>query len=143
MSINVSSGIGQVADFASDVFRTVFPDPVERAKAEAALDQAERAGELSMLQTRLSAIIAEANSSDPWTSRARPSFMYVFYAVVLSMGVIAPMLGVFAPDQMQLFYANVSAGFGAIPTEMWTTFTMGYLGYAASRSYEKAKGLAK
>ena len=31
--------------------------------------------ELEGLQARLSAILAEAQSPDPWTSRARPSFL--------------------------------------------------------------------
>lgn len=31
----------------------------------------------------MKAIIAEAQSRDPWTSRARPSFMYVMYVLIL------------------------------------------------------------
>ena len=31
----------------------------------------------------MSAIVAEANSSDPWTSRARPSFLYLIYVLLL------------------------------------------------------------
>lgn len=141
--INVTDPLSQGIGLVRDVIGRIWQDPAERAKAEMAFEQAERAGELEYFKARLSTIVAEANSKDPWTSRARPSFMYVFYAVVLTMGVFAPALGVFAPSHMTAFYSNVAAGFQAIPEAMWTTFTIGYAGYAASRSYEKAKGVAK
>jgi hypothetical protein len=31
----------------------------------------------------------------------------------------------------------------AIPDGLWTTFGIGYVGYAARRSFEKVKGMAK
>ena len=40
----------------------------------------------------MQAIVAEAQSSDPWTSRARPSFLYMVYALIvwtIPMGLIA------------------------------------------------------
>ena len=40
----------------------------------------------------MQAIVAEAQSTDPWTSRARPSFLYMMYALILwaiPMGLIA------------------------------------------------------
>ena len=47
---------------------------------------------MQLLQVQLSAIVAEATSPDPWTSRARPSFLYVMYLMILlavPMGVVA------------------------------------------------------
>ena len=44
------------------------------------------------MNTQLSAIISDSKSSDPWTSRARPSFLYVVYTLILSaipMGVVS------------------------------------------------------
>ncbi len=38
---------------------------------------------MEAIRTRMTAIVAEANSADPWTSRARPSFLYVMYALLL------------------------------------------------------------
>jgi Holin of 3TMs, for gene-transfer release len=121
----------------------VVPDPMEAARQKQAVLELQQKGELLELETRYRAIIAEATSTDPWTSRARPSFMYVFYAVILVLGVIAPILGILNPEAMSIFYTNVAAGFKAIPGEMWTTFTIGYVGYSVSRSYEKGKGVAK
>lgn len=120
-----------------------FPDPEAKAQAQMQLLLMQQNGELKELETRMSAILAEAQSADPWTSRARPSFMYVFYFVILMLVFIAPIIGIFSPEAMKAFYDNVSYGFGAIPEEMWWTFTVGYLGYSGARTFEKRKGLAK
>ena len=75
----------------------VIPDKAARNKAKLELLQLQGSQELAEIQSRLSAIIAEANSTDPWTSRARPSFLYVIYALLLwalPMGLIAA----FRPD---------------------------------------------
>ena len=61
----------------------LFPDPEQRAKAQLELMKMQQAGELDEVKVQLSAIIAEAQSSDPWTSRARPSFLYVVYILLL------------------------------------------------------------
>jgi len=45
------------------------------------------------MQISLSAIMAEANSHDPWTSRARPTFLYVIYGVIL-LSVIGSIIGI-------------------------------------------------
>ena len=110
---------------------------------------ADKAAELSLkvqeLETtietaRLSVMQAEASSSDKWTSRARPGFLYLFYLVVIVLALIAPFAGIFFPLQMQQFYVNVAAGFTAVPEAMWWTFTTGYLGYVGARQYGKIKG---
>jgi Protein of unknown function (DUF3154). len=67
----------------------------------------------------------------------------VFYVVVIVLTLIAPFCGIFFPNQMNLFYVNVAAGFKAIPESMWATFTVGYLGYTAARQYGKTKGSDK
>lgn len=133
------SGIFEVGSKLLDKF---FPDPAERAQKQLELLQLQQSGELKELETRMSAILAEANSSDPWTSRARPSFLYVFYFIILSMVFLAPVAGVFAPEAMDAYFANVGKGFASIPEEMWWAFTAGYLGYAGARTFEKRKGVA-
>ena len=120
-----------------------FPDAEEADKRKAELALMAQQGQLKELEIGMSAIIAEANSGDKWTSRARPSFMYLFYVLVTCLVVVFPIIGIFFPEQMELFYSNVSSGFEAIPDAMWTTFTMGYLGYTGARTYEKNKGKAK
>ena len=52
----------------------IIPDPEARDRAKLELLKLEGSQELETIRTRMSAIIAEANSADPWTSRARPSW---------------------------------------------------------------------
>jgi len=124
--------LGKVLD------RILPEDPEKRREAELALIQLQQAGELREVEVQLSAIIAEANSADPWTSRARPSFLYVVYLTILA-GIPMGLLFAVSPDIAN----NVTTGFkgwlGAIPQEMWTLFGVGYLGYTGARSLDKRK----
>jgi len=122
---------------AGKVLDKVLPDPVQRAAAEAELKRLDNEGQFKELELRYRAIVSEAGSDDPFTSRARPSFMYVFYVVILAMVVVAPLVGVFFPGQMDLFFQNAAKGFSAIPEPLWWTFTAGYLGYSGFRTFEK------
>ena len=70
----------------------VIPDPRAREQAKLELLKLEGTRELDAVRARLEAILAEARSTDPWTSRARPAFLYVMYALLLwsiPMGLIA------------------------------------------------------
>jgi hypothetical protein len=134
--------LGGIFDIGKSLIDKLLPDPAARAKAQMDLLVLQQNGELKELETRMSAILAEANSADPWTSRARPSFLYVFYFIILSMVLVAPVVGVFAPEQMDIYFTNVGRGFAAIPEAMWWAFTTGYLGYAGARTIEKARGVA-
>lgn len=131
--------VGGILDIGKTLIGRLFPDPEQRAKAELELLAMQQNGELEAAKIQMSAIIAEAQSADPYTSRARPSFMYVFYTLLLSLVVVAPFVGVFFPEQMDMFFNNVGKGFHAIPEELWWTFTVGYLGYTGARTYEKRK----
>lgn len=70
----------------------IIPDKEAQAKAKLELLALQGTQELKQLEAQLSAIVAEANSKDPWTSRARPSFLYVMYTLLLfaiPMGLIS------------------------------------------------------
>lgn len=141
--INVGDALKGAGQFFKDI-RTALTgkEPLDANKAaELALKAQEM--ETTIETTRLSVMVAEASSADKWTSRARPMFMYVFYSLVICLVIIAPFVGVFFPVQMQQFYANVGAGFKAIPDIMWETFGVGYLGYSAARSWDKNKSGCK
>jgi hypothetical protein len=114
----------------------LIPDPAEKARAQAELLRMAQEGELKELEVRMSAILAEARSADPWTSRARPSFMYVMYVMILTalpMGV----LYVFNPEAAAGISAGMKAWLSALPQELWWLFGAGYLGYAGARSLDK------
>jgi phosphotransferase system glucose/maltose/N-acetylglucosamine-specific IIC component len=99
-------------------------------------------GELKELETRMSAILAEANSPDPWTSRARPSFLYVIYVMVL-MAIPMGVLSAFRPDMAGAIAAGMQAWLAAIPEDLYVLFGVGYVGYAGARTFEKRKGAVK
>ncbi len=80
--------IGPIAS----IIDKIIPDKEARAKAKLELIKLEGGQEMRMIEAQLQAIVAEAQSVDPWTSRARPSFLYVMYAMILwalPMGVLA------------------------------------------------------
>ena len=120
----------------------IIPDPRARDAAKLELLKMQGSQEMETLRTQLSAIIAEADSNDPWTSRARPSFLYVMYAMILwaiPMGLIAAV----QPKMAQNVAVGMTAYLAAIPESMWALFGTGYLGYTAARSWGKAKGFEK
>lgn len=128
-------GIDGIANLASNILDKVYPDPHQRAQAEIEF----RKADLAEMQVATSAIMAEANSKDPWTSRARPSFLYVMYSVII-LCFVGGIVGIWHPDAMQQAAHNIGNMLAAIPDALWTTFTVGYLGYTGARSYDKKKG---
>ena len=120
----------------------LFPDPTAKAQAQLELLKMQQAGELDEMRTQLSAIIAEANSADPWTSRAMPSFLYVVYILLLwsiPMGLVT----VFAPDAADKFTLGFGKWMQALPEPILTLFGVVMTGYVAGRSWEKVRGPAK
>jgi len=120
----------------------LIPDPEAKAKAHLDLAKLAQDGQLEEMKTQMSAIIAEAQSSDPWTSRARPSFLYVVYILLLwsiPMGVLT----VFKPEAAQLFTEGFKGWMNAIPEPILTLFGPVMMGYVVGRSWEKVKGVAK
>ena len=118
------------------------PDPAQAASAKLAMYQAERAGQLEEVKTAMSAILAEANSSDPWTSRARPSFLYVVYILIL-FGLPMGILSAFYPLMSLAIAAGFKAWLTAIPTELYVLFGTVMTGYGVQRTIEKVKGASK
>lgn len=120
----------------------VIPDPVARDRAKLELLQLQGSQEMEAMKIQLSAILAEAHSPDPWTSRARPSFLYVIYILLLwslPMGLIAAI----RPDVAQDIAKGMNAYLNGIPEPLYTLFGTGYLGYTAARTWGKVKGVEK
>ena len=140
------TGLGSIFEFGTKLIDRLFPDKVaqanERDKAQLAILQMQQSGELTELTERMKAIVAEAQSADPWTSRARPSFMYVIYLMILAsipMGI----LSAFNPVAATAIATGMKAWLAAIPQELYTLFGVGYVGYAYSRTKEKISGATK
>ena len=118
---------------AEKVIDKVFPDPAQRDKAKLEMARLRQDGKFKEVEVQMSAIIAEAKSSDPWTSRARPSFLYVMYLMILAaipMGI----LSAFNPEMAVQIANGMKAWLSSIPNGLWTTFGIGYSGYTVARS---------
>jgi len=118
----------------------LIPDKEARARAKLELLQLEGTQELRTIEARLAAIVAEAGSQDPWTSRARPSFLYVMYVLLLwalPMGVLAA----FSPATARDIAAGMNAYLAGLPEPLYALFGTGYLGYTAARQWGKVKGV--
>ncbi len=120
----------------------IIPDPRARDAAKLELIKLQGSQEMDTLRTQLSAIVAEAESADPWTSRARPSFLYVMYIMIL-WAIPMGLFGAFRPQMAKDVAAGMTAYLAAIPESMWALFGTGYLGYTAARSWGKARGFEK
>lgn len=138
--------IAPILEIGKSLIDRLFPDKVqqsaERAKAELELIALTQANELKGVEIQLSAIIAEANSADPWTSRARPSFMYVVYILLLS-SIPMGLFSVFNPQAAATFTLGFKAWFEAIPQDIIQLFGVVMLGYTGARTWEKVKGVSK
>ena len=130
-----------IAPLAS-IIDKVIPDKEARQRAKIELLKLEGSQELEALKAQLSAIVAEAGSGDPWTSRARPSFLYVMYVMLLwalPMGVIAA----FRPEAARDIAAGMNAYLSGLPEPLYALFGTGYLGYTAARQWGKVRGVER
>ena len=116
----------------------LIPDPRAREAAQRELVRMEGPQELERVKAQMAAILAEAQATDPWTSRARPGFLYVMYALLLwsiPMGLIAAV----RPQAAAAIAQAMNAYLSGLPEPLYTLFATGYLGYTVAREWGKAK----
>lgn len=142
MAFGIDDAIAAASSLIKDGIDKIWPNPTEEAAAKVALMKATSDAAIAQLTAANSIMLAEANSSDKWTSRARPSFMYVMYGMIIwaiPMGVL------FAIDPIRA--SNIATGMQqwlrAIPDTLWNMFGFCFVGYSASRTFEKVKGVSK
>ena len=126
----------------SKLLDKIIPDPQARDRAKLELMKLQGDQEMAAIGQQMQAIVAEAQSADPWTSRARPSFLYVMYAMILwalPMGLIAAV----DPKMAQGIAGGMTAYLRGLPEELYALFGTGYLGYTAARTWGKVKGVEK
>ena len=132
----IESLIGPIAS----IIDKIIPDKEARAKAKLELLALQGSHDLKQIEARLAAIVAEAESSDPWTSRARPSFLYVMYVMILwalPMGILAA----FNPSVAMEIARGMNAYLNGLPEPLYALFGTGCLGYTAARQWGKVKGV--
>ena len=126
----------------SKLLDKLIPDPQARERAKLELIKLQGDQEMQAIGAQMQAIVAEAQSADPWTSRARPSFLYVMYALILwavPMGLISAV----NPGMAKGIAEGMTAYLRGIPEELYALFGTGYLGYTAARTWGKVKGVER
>ncbi len=142
MLFDIPSAIAGVSDAVKAIIQAAWPSPEDKVKSEAIAAIANADAAVKQLQAAQAVMLAEAQSTDPWTSRARPTFLYVIYTLILfslPMGV----LFAFKPDVAKSVIEGFHAWLVAIPEPYLQLFGIGYLGYTGGRSWEKVKGIKK
>lgn len=123
----------------ASIIDKVIPDKAARERAKLELIRLEGSQELAAIEARLAAIVAEANSRDPWTSRARPSFLYVMYAMIL-WGIPMGLIAAFRPETARAVADGINAYLNGLPEPLYALFGTGYLGYTVARQWGKNAG---
>lgn len=126
----------------SKLLDAIIPDPKARDAAKIELLKLQGSQEIETIRAQLSAIMTESQSADPWTSRARPAFLYVIYVLLLwsiPMGLIAAA----RPMTAEAIARGMNAYLNGIPEPLYALFGTGYLGYTAARTWGKVKGVDK
>jgi len=131
-----------ILNLGGSLIDKLFPDKNEAAQLKIELLKQQQEGQLKDVEQKMSVMLAEAQSKDPWTSRARPSFMYVMYALILfsiPMGILAA----FNPDMATSIAAGMKSWLSSLPEGLWVTFGVGYAGYTGFRTMEKNRIVGK
>lgn len=74
-----------------------------------------------------------------YVSLARPTFLYVMYALIL-WAIPLGLLGAVRPAAAREMREAMTAYFAGLPEPLYTLFGAAYLGYTAARQWGKAKG---
>ena len=134
-----------VSGIAAPLFTLVdslFTSDDERAKAKVQLIKMQQEGKLKEVEQQMSLLVSDSKSKDPYTSRARPSFLYVMY-FLFSFSVPVGILSIFHPAAAAQLAAGMKAWLAAIPEPLWDAFWICFTGYTAGRTVEKVKGVTK
>ena len=115
----------------SKLLDKIIPDPQARDRAKLELLKLQGDQEMATITAQMQAIVAEAQSTDPWTS-----FLYLMYALTIPMGLIAAA----DPSMAKGIADGMTAYLRGIPEELYALFGTGYLGYTAARTWGKVKG---
>jgi len=134
MGVGAALSLG-LTKLLREVFDRLKLAPEQRAQLEQAL--AQNRHELELLERQLSveevrasreAIVAETQSGDAYTRRARPTLLYIVYLVLIWNYVLVP--------TWQLATGQPAAPI-ELPEELFWLFGAGYLGYTGARSWDK------
>lgn len=97
------TGIGSVADFASDLVKRFFPvkmTDAEKAQAQVQLQAMLQEREASLVESQKSIIVSEMQQGDKFTKRARPCIVYAGLLFIFWVHVLFPIAAFFTARSM-------------------------------------------
>ena len=89
------TGLGSVADFASELVKRFFPPKMtdaEKAQARIQLQEMLQKREDSLIEAKKSVLVAELQQGDSFTKRARPTVIYAGLGFIALVHVLLPMI---------------------------------------------------
>lgn len=84
-------------------------------------------------------IVAEITSPDRYVSRARPSFLYLMYGMIL-LSLPMGLLSAISAPLAAAISNGVKLWLNSLPDGLYALFGTGYLGYTAARQWGKVAG---
>lgn len=146
MGILARLGIGNVGDMFSKIVGTFKLSPEKAAELESLREANEVALQKMQIELEKNAqdavsreieaasanIRAEANTGDKVTQRARPTFLYLCYAVMAFAFIVCPLISLLKYGTMEVL---------KLPDMFYWLFGSGYLGYSGFREVGKFMAL--
>ncbi len=77
-------------------------------------------------------------AQDHYIASARPTFLYVIYAILL-WSIPIGVLGAFSPTAARNMAGAMTGYFAGLPEPLYTLFGAAYLGYTAARQWGKMR----
>lgn len=133
---SIPDAVDAVSSLLKDGIDKIWPDPTDKAKIECMLMQAKADAAVSTMKQEMSIALAEAQSSDKYTSRARPGFLYTMYILIL-WGIPFSIIAAFKPELAVSMAKGFQAWLAAVPDMLWQVFGWCFGAYAGGRSIEK------
>ncbi len=132
----VNIDVGQAFGFIGKIVDKIFPDKTEAERAKAELIKLQMSGDIEEIKQALAVFVNESSSTDKWTSRARPSFLYVMYIFIL-FSIPMGILSIFSKESAFQIAEGMKAWLSAIPNYLWGVFGTSFAVYTLARSYDK------
>lgn len=127
----IKGGLSGILGGITDIVDRFVQTPEEKAKALIELRQLEVREIEAIVSATSAAIVAEAQSDDPYVRRSRPTYLYLIYTILGFNFILLPVLQFVTQQPIQPI---------ELPSDLYYLFGAGYLGYVGARSWDKGKG---
>lgn len=125
----IGGSIGSVVEKIGGVADRFIQTKDEKAAFEKELTRIATEERIKTMEITHSVIREEAASSDNYVRRARPTFLYIIYVILIFNYIAIPIIAMsFGKTDMKPL---------ELPEPLFWLFGSGYLGYAGARSWDK------